>query len=66
MSLKKITFGKVAKALTVGAGACTVAVIAPLGIVAVVAITAVAAGTSYATDSAGEAITAARTKKKRK
>lgn len=54
--LKDITLGKVVKAAAVGAGACTVAVIAPLGATAVVAITAVAAGTSWAVDSAGDQI----------
>jgi hypothetical protein len=55
-SLEDITFEKVIKAVGVGAGACTIAVIAPLGVTAVVAITAVAAATSWAVDSVGDEI----------
>ena len=54
LEFEKITFAKVVKAVAVGAGACTVAVIAPLGVTAVAAITVVAAGTSWAVDSVGD------------
>ncbi len=49
--LDKITPGKLVKAAFIGAGACTAAVIAPIGVAAVVGITAATAATSWVADS---------------